>query len=247
MDSLHGIIYFSEWYCKHKYVRQCSAYSFFYAIYYLCGLSYNSFANSELVTEFDILIGMLAIEVIVVSAKCSFNCAKFQVILANLSLSDERLQLEAIFSLRERCFWKNDCLTPHEKRTCERDMKSFVYLHFLVWFFLFLLTVLVALIMSFPKFVYNSEWPFYLIVIAQLLFLWFHITGYYLGTTHVCYYSYVILHGYYQMKVLIGYLRVEFEKQKKRKMKDKVYCEKYQAISENILIRCIKQHQELTK
>lgn len=46
-DSLHGIIYFAEWYCKNKYVCWCCSYSFLYAIYYLFALSYNSFANSK--------------------------------------------------------------------------------------------------------------------------------------------------------------------------------------------------------
>lgn len=168
-------------------------------------------------------------------------------ILSSLSLYDEKPEIDSINQLKNRFFWNADFFTPQEKLVNERDVKIYIIFHWILWFLAILLLFVLIFIFSLPEFLYNNNWPFSLIQIIKILFFVYYITGYYIGNSHECWYAYVILHGYYQMKVIVVYLRQEFLKYKEMTFIEKIDCEEYQKAIELVFLRCIQQHQRLTE
>lgn len=62
-DFLNGIIYFSQWYYKNRFIRWCSYYDFIYAICFSCWFLIVLITQPYKVVEFDLISGGLSLQV----------------------------------------------------------------------------------------------------------------------------------------------------------------------------------------
>lgn len=170
----------------------------------------------------------------------------FQTILANISLYDEKKGIRDINSIRTLHFWTNDFFAAPLKKQIEHDIKVFNHFHSLLWFLSLLIFILHFFTYAVPQCLYGETWPYFAKFPIQVSFYLFFLSVYYLTNSRESYYGHVVLHGCFQMKVLIIYLRQEFAKYEKVNFRIKLSSKKYQDDVKSVLLRCIKQHQILT-
>lgn len=118
-----------------------------------------------------------------------------------------------------------------------------------LWYYVIFIPIIIMTNTSFchAKFVYNPSWPFLARYVYIAAFLIATVCGYYVGIAHESFFTYVVLHGYFQMKVLVDYLRVEFLQFKGMPLERKFFSEDYQLRTKEILVKCIEHYQILTR
>lgn len=166
--------------------------------------------------------------------------------LAIVSLHDERATIVELNRIRQRYFWDNDFFQTREKRVNLRDVKLFIFAHYLIWILATIVFIILFFVSIVPKFICEENWLRSVKLIIKVSFHFYILTGYYAGNTHLCFYSHVILHGHFQMNTLMVYLRQQFGRCKKMRFIEKINSRHYQNVVKRVLLRCIKQHQQLT-
>lgn len=170
-----------------------------------------------------------------------------QMILSCLSIYDEKKTSVELNEMRTQYFWDNTFLSKLRKCEFYRIMKLIIYAHYLLWISITLL----AIIMGFTSYVFDhicpEDWPCLTKFVVKVYLHLLISFGFYLGTTHECFYAYNILHAYFQLNTIGAYLRQEFCRYGKIILDNKMHSYKYQTLVEGVLLRCIKQHKKLTE
>lgn len=167
--------------------------------------------------------------------------------MSSVSVFDEKQTILEINKIRKNYFWNQTILEKGQKRIFQLEAKISIYAHHMVWIFTLLLFISLTFTPFLPRFLYGANWPNWAIIIMKYLFYMFFWTGYYIGNSHEAFYAHIILHGYFQMNIMIAYLRQEFRKYKNMSVNTKVYSYRYQKAIEKVLLHIIKQHQQLTE
>lgn len=163
------------------------------------------------------------------------------------SLDYETTDFRRLNRIRSDFFWTNEICTLREGKEFSRTLKIFNCLQtYLWWCSMLLIFVMTTTFFTYSKLPYDPSWPYSLSYIYTICFLIANATGYYIDFTRESFFSHAVLHGYFQMKVLISYLRVKFLRYKKMTLEEKIFSEVYQSRTKEILVRCIKHHQILT-
>lgn len=129
-------------------------------------------------------------------------------IMAKISLDILQPTIEKLLMIKTEQFWSYESLTPKEKRCFYSEMKLFVLLNSLLW--LFTLIIIIIVIMTrfvYAKFIFNENWPFVYKIIFKICFSVFAMFGYITGNAVECYYVYVLLNNYFQIKLVIVFMR----------------------------------------
>lgn len=161
------------------------------------------------------------------------------------ALYDEKLKFAELQLMRERTFWGDDFFTMRERFIKKLGVNISVAAHWLLWIVMLTLHVVLSFVVVPPNIVYNNDLSTFSLMTSRVLFSFYSLCGYFLGNMHVCYYGYSILHGYFQMKVLINYLRHEFREHREQKILEKISDRKYQKSIGKLFVRCVKQHRNL--
>lgn len=149
-------------------------------------------------------------------------------------------------SLKTHTFWPVGHLTENEHKGLRKIIRNSVYFEYLFWLFSLLSMVLLfSPAHEHPKAILNPNWSVYAKILYRIAFSLFVICGYYVGNLHQTYYAYGILRNYYQMNVLIYFLRSEMRKYEKLTFATKVDSERYQAEVKRIVLKTIERYQSL--
>lgn len=153
--------------------------------------------------------------------------------------------LEKLGFYRTKNFWSIDSLTLKEKRNFHNETTTFVLMQFLLWC-LALITIgsFFTTDLALLKFIFNEEWTLFIKTIFKICFIVFVSFSYYAANTILCYYAYIILHNYFQMKILMACIKTT-GKYKRRNLKNKTFNNTYQFEMRDIFMRSIKQFQIL--
>lgn len=162
---------------------------------------------------------------------------------SKLSMDYETKTMKEIKQIRIKQFWSKNLLNNREKRSFFRNIRFFVFLHFLLW----CLALTAALMLNempnvFPIFFFNKKLPFWGEIIYKICMYMFIFFGYYVGNAHECYFAYNILQTYFQMTILISYIRSGMGEYKKLKLVEKIRSETYQEQAREIFQRSIRHY-----
>lgn len=167
-------------------------------------------------------------------------------VVSKLSMTYEEKTIHELHQMRTNFFWSNKVLKERNKRIFAYTINAVSFLHLILWC---LATVMVILANKeaniYLELVYNENWPYFYKTVHKTITFIFIVFGFFTGTAHECYYAYNILHGYFQMDILMAYLNQEMEKYENMTLKDKVLSELYQSETRKILRRCISHYQKL--
>lgn len=143
-------------------------------------------------------------------------------------------------------FWSDSCLKPVERTSLHYHIKISSFFEYMFWILSIVVIISVKLAkMKYPAFLYLEKWPFYIILFFKIGFVLTLILGYYIGNSHHAYYTHGLLHNYYQMRFLVGYIRNAIELCEKTKYTNKTYSAEYQKEIKQILLCGIRQHRKL--
>lgn len=109
--------------------------------------------------------------------------------------------------VRIKYFWSKEFLTMSENNVIENKKILLHVFQYTFWF----LSVLVLIAIKAEKIAYSEfsckeKWPFYLKFIYKNTFFATATCGYYIGNSYESLYNYYILHNYFQMRILSGYI-----------------------------------------
>lgn len=137
-------------------------------------------------------------------------------------------------------------MTPDEKKSLLDTMRLFTFLEILFWI-LAILTIILIEIEPFkhPKFIYDENWSIYIEILYKSSFLFSCIFGYYIGNSNQTYFAYAILHNYYQIQILISYIKSGIQRYEKMALASKISSVWYQKTAHEVLLRSIQQYQKL--
>lgn len=162
------------------------------------------------------------------------------------SIAVDAAKIKALNLKINNNFWSDEFLNRNAKKQLQSTMRTLVSLEYFFWVLALTVAILVLLIpFEHPKSVFDKNWPDHIKFLYKIVFTGFVACGYYLGNTHQTYYTYAVLRNYYQMKILICYIREEMGKYKKVAFKRKLYSAHYQSDAKNIFLKSILQYKEL--
>lgn len=144
-------------------------------------------------------------------------------------------------------FWSHDFFKSDKKRKFYSIIRTYTNLQNFFWLCVPFILVIVNGSFVHLKFLFNTEWPIVFKVIYNLNWFTITFTGYLVGSAHVSYYVYNMLHHYLQIVVLAEYLQQEFKRVNQMLVKREIYPGAYQKIMKEVLIQCIKQHELLIR
>lgn len=133
-----------------------------------------------------------------------------QMVLSKISLDRTASTVKKLARIRNEHFWlPNDHLTPQEQRDYFFKIKLSLLILTILWFFVFVLIVMAYTAPPyFTKFVYDEHWPHIPHKVAfSCCYCLYFAGGYYVGNTGLCHYAHVVLHNYFQMKILTTFMR----------------------------------------
>lgn len=167
-------------------------------------------------------------------------------IVSKFSLDYERQTMKEVNEIRTEHFWSKHLLTYKEKRRFNCAVRLHNFLQFVLWC-LALIDIIMLNAMSnvYPFFIYEENWSLCKKIIA-IMFIYIAISfGYYIGNTHECYFAYHILQTYFQMDILLSYIRKSLRRYKKLNFTKKMNSETYQAEAKRILKTSIAHYNYL--
>lgn len=167
-------------------------------------------------------------------------------VISKMSLDILAGTIKKLILIKTTTFWSHEFLKRKEKRNLYYEMTAFVVLHLLLW--LFALTIIIGVLVSnasSSNFVFNDEWPFLSKIIFKLSVSITTVFGYFTGNATECYYAYIVLHNYFQMRILMVFVRQAVKKFKERSLKQKIFDNTYQLEVQEILRQTIEQFQRL--
>lgn len=167
--------------------------------------------------------------------------------MACLSILNEEKTFIEVNQLRAQYFWDNNFLIARVKIKFDRNAKFCVYSHWILWILAVVLIVSECCDGYRPKYICPDDWS-NLAKSAVTFCICICISyGYYVANSHECYFAYTLLHSYFQMNTLSGYLRNEFLKYRKMDLNEKLRSYEYQSVIGGVLLRSIKQHKKLAE
>lgn len=164
-------------------------------------------------------------------------------VLVCVSLLSEEKAIMEVNQIRKQYFWDNNFLNKREKRELDRNMKVYVYSHYVAWLITIVMFITMCTAPYFPQPFYNDHWSSLKKNIAKTAGYLYVLFGYYLLNAHECFFAYTILHSYFQLNILRAYLLHELERYEETYLNKKLNSYRYQALVEGALLRCIKQHK----
>lgn len=162
-------------------------------------------------------------------------------IISKISLNIYQKPMEEMDQLRKKKFWSTNLLSQFDKGT----VKYYMFLQYLLWFFSLLTIIFIAITpVSHPEFMCRSYWPWYIQLLYKIMFLLYSIFGYYIGNVSVAYYTYVVLHSHFQIKMIYPYITQQLGN---ISAKEKFYSKSYQQGAREVLVRCIRHYHTIRR
>lgn len=167
--------------------------------------------------------------------------------ISKVSLDILEKTIKKLLHIKRNKFWSYDFLPSTQKRQFEREIMVFVLLQFTFWLFALILTIisLAPNIIIYPQFVFDFLRPIMPKFFFKIGFSIFMACGYFLGNATECYYAYVVLHNYFQMKTLMAFINEALGRYKKISFNRKMFDSEYQLAVEEVLRRAIQQFHQL--
>lgn len=161
-------------------------------------------------------------------------------ILSKICLDISKIPLRQIQAIRREKFWSSNLLSQFDRNT----IKYCILQQYLLWLFA-LVTLINIASPSFPhpKFIYRNYWSLNAKIAYNIFFFLYSTCGYYIGNSVEMYYSYTVLHSYFQVKMIGFYIKRELTVYKTMPFNEKIYSSSYQKAVNNILLQSIQQYQ----
>lgn len=166
--------------------------------------------------------------------------------MSKISLDVLEKTINSLTYIKTKTFWTHDLLSAKQKRMFHNEMTGFVLLQLFFW--LLALAVIIASLapnIHFSKFVYNDQWSLINKITFKICLLIFVSCGYFVGEATECYYVYIVLHNYFQMKILMAFMKAALAKYKCVRFDEKIFDGEYQVAVGEVLRRSIRHFQEL--
>lgn len=146
--------------------------------------------------------------------------------------------------IRKRKFWSTDLLTQSDRNS----IKCCMFQQYFGWFLVLIILILFAFTpVSHPEIMFKRHWSGYTKFVYKIVFLVSCICGYFVGNTSEAYYTYIILHSHFQIKMIAASIRRELNIYENISDMEKVYLKSYQKAVKKIIVRSVRHYYTIKR
>lgn len=148
--------------------------------------------------------------------------------------------------MRSHYFWSNEFLTLNENNKMKNRRLLFTIIQSMFWVMSFMLFIRLKIEhIAYSKFALNDDTPIYIGYTYRTVFYIAFVCGYFIGNSYESYYIYIILHNYFQLKMLSAYICYKMKRYVKLPFKRKWNSNFHQNEVCSMFIVSIKQFQKI--